>query len=396
MILRDWILRQVRSPHYKWIKDFSSFGTRFTVTPANNGLLYVNLPVRALLLALDVSTGNILGQRSTGPLSSEDYASVVDSNGWISIGSLDGFLYSLSPTGSLKKFPKVANLEFVTQVSPVLDCSGYGVYVSQTVMEGKVDHAVGDYAYFSALKPKGVIFTMLVPATRAIYWSESYPPGIGNPLPCCATGQKFASSCSQASAENISIYTSNEKTILLFLLFETTILITLAALIEFCCIFWKKRKLQSRGLGKFLEKRHSLRLQKNAFDRTITELQQKASEEAVDNEVLETLRDLVKEREGIQKKFSTAHSLGRDGAGLQAKSLLPLFDGNARSYSFQGAKKESVTIFHTFSNTNSSSGGSSEDGADEDLHEEKEPSSNAKGKAPVELQSCSDNEIHEK
>ncbi|CAI9109987.1 OLC1v1009937C1 [Oldenlandia corymbosa var. corymbosa] len=415
----------VRSPHFKWIQDLSSYGTRFRVTPANNGLLYVTMPAQALLLALDVSTGQILWQGSFGPLFSEDYAPIVDSNGWISLGSLDGFLYSFSPTGFCKKFPESVSPDFVIQVSPLIDCSGYGVYVSQTEMDGKVGHTLGNHTYMSALKPKRVLFVMIIPATGAVYWSESYPPGqfsqnlslsdlqhfkldestllafmvsssIGSPFSCRSTRQKLASSCSQTSAKYISIYTGNEKTILLFLLFETTVLITLAALVRFCCIFWKKNKLQIHGLGKFLEKRHSLRLQKKAFDRTITELEQKSAEEAVANEVLEKLGVLVKEREGIQRKLSTSYSLGRDGAGLRPKSsLLPLYNGKRRSYSFQGARKESVTIFHTYSDT-SSSDGSSENATDEDTQdEETELSDKAKGKAPIEFYSSTDEEFHE-
>lgn len=95
--------------------------------------------------------------------------------GWISIGSLDGFLYSISPTGILKKFTKASELDYVIQVSPYLDCSGCAVYISQTQMEGKVSHTIGEYNYVSALRPKGVVFTLLVPATGAVYWSESYP-----------------------------------------------------------------------------------------------------------------------------------------------------------------------------------------------------------------------------
>ena len=94
--------------------------------------------------------------------------------GWISIGSLDGFVYSFSPTGVLKKFPKAAALDSVIQVSPLLDCSGNAVYLSQTVMEGKTSHTIGEYSYISALKPLNVVFTLLVPATGSIYWSKSY------------------------------------------------------------------------------------------------------------------------------------------------------------------------------------------------------------------------------
>lgn len=95
--------------------------------------------------------------------------------GWISIGSLDGHLYSFSPTGNLKKFPRAAALDSVIQVSPLLDCSGYGVYISQTEMEGKMSHTIGEYTYISALKPRNVVFTMLAPSTGSIYWSERYP-----------------------------------------------------------------------------------------------------------------------------------------------------------------------------------------------------------------------------
>ena len=148
---------------------------------------------------------------------------------------------------------------------------------------------------------------------------------------------------------------------------------------------------------------HSLRLQKKAFDRTITELEKKASEEAPTNAVLEKLGDLVQEREGLQRKLSTTYSLGRDAlTGLQRKTLLPLYDGKTRSYSFQGARKESVTIFHTVSDA--SSGGSDSD-SDSDTEiswhsfEEKESAAKAKAKAkakaPITDGSFSDDEISE-
>lgn len=116
----------------------------------------------------------------------------------------------------------------------------------------------------------------------------------------------------------------------------------------------------------------------------ITELEQNATEEAVGNEVVEKLGDLVKEREGISRKLSTTYSLGRDGVKSRSRSLLPLRDGKTRSYSFQGSKKESVTIFHTLSDSDSDSD-SDEVGA----------KARAKGKGPVEEESCSDDEIYD-
>ncbi|KAI3452129.1 hypothetical protein Pfo_008794 [Paulownia fortunei] len=393
----------VRGPYFKWIQDLSSFGNTFKITPGNNGRLYVTIPDTTLILALDVSTGNILWQGSIGPLSSADYEPVVDANGWISFGSLDGFLYSFSPTGALKKFPKSASLNSVIQVNPVLDCSGYAVCISQTEMEGKISQTIAEYTHVSALKPKNVAFTFLVPASGSIYWSESDP-------------SKFLFQLSQSDLQHFVLdertlldffavsselfyFISNERTIVLFLLIESVLLVLLAAVVRYCCVFWKKRKLQGLDLGKFLEKRRSLRSQKKGFDRMITELEHKASEEAVAIEVLEKLGDLVKEREDIRRKLSTTYSLGRDREISHSKSLLPLYDGKTRSYSIQGSKKESVTIFHTLSDSTTSEEYSSPiEEADNNVSNDEEfvDNANAKGKAPVEVQSSSDDEIHEK
>ena len=70
-----------RSAQFKWIQDFSSLDKVFTITPGNNGCVYVTVPLRATVLALDVTTGNILWQMNTGPLSTTGCAPVVDSNG---------------------------------------------------------------------------------------------------------------------------------------------------------------------------------------------------------------------------------------------------------------------------------------------------------------------------
>ena len=61
------------------------------------------------------------------------------------------------------------------QVGPFLDCSGFAIYSSQIEMEGKISHTIGEYTVVSAIQPKAALFTMLVPATGSIYWSESYP-----------------------------------------------------------------------------------------------------------------------------------------------------------------------------------------------------------------------------
>ncbi|XP_051118946.1 protein GAMETE EXPRESSED 3 isoform X3 [Andrographis paniculata] len=350
----------VHGPNFKWIQDLSSYGNTLAITPGNNGLLYVTVPESALVLALNASTGNILWQGSFGPLSSIDNEPVVDANGWISFGSLDGHLYSFSPTGDLRKFPRSPSLDSVIQVNPVLDCSGYALYTSTTKMEGKSSHTIAEYTYVSALKPKNVVFTLLVPASSSVYWSESDPSKflfklsqtdlqlfvldertllsffaasrIGSPFPC--SYKKLESSCLQVEPESEPIYTGNGRTIIMFLAIESVALLLLAGAVRFCCIFWKKKKVQDQNLGKFLDKRRSLQSQEKALDHMITELQRKASEDA--NGVLETLSDLVRGREDIRRRLSTTYSLGRDTNETHPNSksrLLPLYEGTSQSHS---------------------------------------------------------------
>lgn len=137
----------------------------------------------------------------------------------------------------------------------------------------------------------------------------------------------------------------------------------------------------------------SLQLKKKAFDRTITELEQKAAEEAVTGEVIEKLSSLVQERKGVERKLSTTYSLGRDTAGSYSKSLLPVYDAKTRSYSFQGAKKESVTIFHTLSDTSSGSTEIENSWDSEEDNNQVAANTNAKAKAPIEAESSSDDGV---
>jgi len=83
-------------------------------------------------------------------------------------------LYSFSRTGDLYKIPKNAETDSVIQIEPLLDCSGYAVYVSQTKFEGMIDRVIEDYTYVSAKKPETAVFSLVVPETRSIYWSQSY------------------------------------------------------------------------------------------------------------------------------------------------------------------------------------------------------------------------------
>ncbi|KAF8011308.1 hypothetical protein BT93_J1808 [Corymbia citriodora subsp. variegata] len=381
-----------RTPHFKWIQDFSSLDKVFTITAGNNCRLYVTVPARALVLALDVSTGNVIWQRTVGPLSLSNCGVVVDLNGWISIGSLDGCVYSISPTGDLMKFPRAAKSDLVIQVSPILDCSGYAIYISQTQLEGKTEHLIGEYTIVSAMRPKSTIFSLLVPATGSVYWSQKY-------------SDQFNSSLAGSDLDHFLLdeeillafvaASRDERRILLFLFFESAILLVLASLVRFCCVFWRKKKLQGGDLGSFLKKRRSLQLKKRAFGRTVSELKQRAEKETLSSEALEELGDLERKKDGMERKLSTTYSLGRDQAARASlKSLLPLHK-KGRSYSFQDAKKKTVTMFHTPSDTTSAPSSSSSSTGSIGVREPEagsskdDPVSDAKGKGPIEEESSS-------
>ncbi|KAL5547388.1 hypothetical protein UlMin_007075 [Ulmus minor] len=171
----------IPTPHFRWIQDLSSFDKEFTVTPGNNGRLYVVVP------------------GSIGPLSSLDSAPVVDSNGWISLGSLDGFLYSFSPDGVLKKFSKAIASDSAIQVGPVLDCSGYAVYISQTEMEGKSSRVVGYYTYTSSLKPNQIKYNRESDDDREVLDTGGMPakgtPTPTRPVGCGPFYGKLISNC---------------------------------------------------------------------------------------------------------------------------------------------------------------------------------------------------------
>lgn len=70
--------------YVKWIQDLSYLNKNFTITAGNNGRLYITVPERSIILALDVLTGSVLWQNDIGPLGSQNPAPVVDINGNLS------------------------------------------------------------------------------------------------------------------------------------------------------------------------------------------------------------------------------------------------------------------------------------------------------------------------
>ncbi|XP_062185015.1 protein GAMETE EXPRESSED 3 [Phragmites australis] len=373
----------IHSRQYRWIQDLSSLDKAMTIAPGNSGRLYIIFQRKSIVVGLDVSTGNISWQQNLGPLSNEKSFPTVDSNGWMSIGSLDGYLYSISPDGDIRKFVGKTAHDSVIHASPVLDCSGFSMYVAQTIMEAKSIRTIGDHTYVSAMKPSRILFTLLAPATGTIYWTGEYPGGlsnllsssdlndfmvdetilltvlsaarIGNTLQCYTRREKIAWTCRQAKANFSQTDPGDHNLVLVFLLFNLVVIVIQAVAVRFCCIFWRKKKLQGNGLQKFLRKRRSLHNERRVLGKMISELEQKAVKDASSNETLEQLGEMVKAKEGVERRLYTSYSLGRDRLGLtQGSSILPLYHGKYKSHSFHSSQKESITIFNTFSDTSTS------------------------------------------
>lgn len=101
--------------------------------------------------------------------------SSISLTGWMSIGSLDGILYSVSPDGDMRKFLEKTANDSAIHVDLVLDCSGFSMYVAKTIVEGKLIRTTGDYTSVSVMKPSHILVTLLAPATGTIYWTGEYP-----------------------------------------------------------------------------------------------------------------------------------------------------------------------------------------------------------------------------
>ncbi|KAK8453073.1 hypothetical protein SEVIR_5G225000v4 [Setaria viridis] len=396
----------IQSRALRWIQDLSSLDKVMTVAPGNGGSLYVVFPRKSIVVGLDVSTGNISWQQTIGPLSNEKTLPTVDSNGWMSIGSLDGILYSISPDGDMRKFLEKTANDSAIHVDPVLDCSGFSMYVAKTIVEGKLIQTTGGYTSVSMMKPSRILVNLLAPAIGTIYWTGEYPGELSNLLSsrdlndfvvdetilltllsaarfdnttqCNTRRQTIAWICRQAKAKFVQANPGEHNLVLLLLLFQLIIIVIQAIAFCFCCVFWRKKKLQGNGLQKFLEKRRSLHIKKRALSKMISEVEQKAAEDATSNETLGELGEMVKAKEGVERKLYASYSLGRDKLGLKrSSSTLPLYHDKYRSHSFHSSQKESITVFNTLSDTSTSS--TSEDGTSSYSDDSKSCSSTSSG-----------------
>ncbi|CAL4948842.1 unnamed protein product [Urochloa decumbens] len=383
----------IQNRAFRWIQDLSSFDKVMTIAPGNSQCLYIVFPMKSIVVGLNVSTGNISWKQRIGPLSNEKTLPTVDSDGWLSIGSLDGILYSISPDGDMRKFLEETAHDSAIHVGPVLDCSGFSMYIAQTIVEGKLIRTSGDYTSVSVMKPSRMLVTLFTPANGTTYWTGEYPGELsnflssylidfvvdetilltllsaarfGNVTQCYTRRQTISWTCKQAEVKFVQADPGENKLVLLLLLFQLIVIVIQAVAFCFCCIFWRKKKLQGKGLRKFLEKRRSLHIKKRALDKMISDLEQKASQDATSNETLGELGEMVKAKEGVERKLYASYSLGKDKLSLnQGSSTLPLYHGEYKSHSFRCSQKESITVFNGPSDTSTSEDSTSSSSSDD-------------------------------
>ncbi|KAM0849970.1 hypothetical protein ACQ4PT_053378 [Festuca glaucescens] len=179
---------------------------------------------------------------------------------------------------------------------------------------------------------------------------------IGSAVQCYTKRQKIAWTCRKAKPKFVHGDPGDHNHVLLLFFFQLFVIVIQAVVVRFCCIFWRKKKLQkNNGLQKFLEKRRSLHSKRRVLGNIISELEQKAAQDASSNETLEHLGEMVKAKECVERKLYTSYSLGRDVLGLRrgSSSILPLYNGKHKSHSFHGAQRESITIFNMLSDSSS-------------------------------------------
>ena len=88
----------------------------------------------------------------------------------------------------------------------------------------------------------------------------------------------------------------------------------------------------------------------------ISELEQQAAEDDTSSETLGELGEMVKAKEGVERKLYASYSLGRDRLGLkQGSPMLPLYHGKYKSHSFHSSPNESIHVFNIPSDTSTSS-----------------------------------------
>ena len=88
----------------------------------------------------------------------------------------------------------------------------------------------------------------------------------------------------------------------------------------------------------------------------ISELEQQAAEDDTSSETLGELGEMVKAKEGVERKLYASYSLGRDRLGLkQGSPILPLYHGKYKSHSIHSSPNESIHVFNIPSDTSTSS-----------------------------------------
>ncbi|KAI5063968.1 hypothetical protein GOP47_0020638 [Adiantum capillus-veneris] len=148
------------------------------VITGNNGRVYAAIAKYDMIYAISTELGTLVWQVKVGPLSEASCTPRVDLLGFVSVGSLDGFLYVISPDGAfVRKYLAANNLSLVSiLVAPVLDCSRKALFVAQTrVLSKTIMQKVDGTKGLGITQYLGINLYMLAPSSGQVLWSTLYP-----------------------------------------------------------------------------------------------------------------------------------------------------------------------------------------------------------------------------
>ncbi|KAE8663077.1 hypothetical protein F3Y22_tig00113123pilonHSYRG00250 [Hibiscus syriacus] len=228
----------------------------------------------------------------------------------------------------------------------------------------------------------------------------SYFAEIGNQLPCRSKALKLSSSCSQGTSKHLIVHTGNRSSIYLFLLVESILLVVLAAVVLFCCVFGGKRSFKIKALGLLVSdtnmyqysnvQQFSIIFHVNGDHIPIRAWAKcyrgSSSRQSNNGRTWQTRSRKARHRENAVDNLQFRQR--RNSFKSEICSIIQW--KNKELYSSRRAKKESVTIFLTFSNTSSGESSSGRDYVlDSEVEEDYVVKGKGKGKTAIDDESSS-------
>ncbi|KAH7282984.1 hypothetical protein KP509_35G054900 [Ceratopteris richardii] len=277
------------------------------IMAGNNGRIYAAIAEYDTVYALSSSLGTLVWQVKVGPLSEASCIPTVDLLGFVSVGSLDGFIYVISPDGILvDKYLAADSLSLVSiLVAPILDCSKQAIYVSQTKVQSKIITKEADGTKGLGITEfLGMNIYLFRPSSGQVLWHTLYPD-LSTKSFCDTDWNVYNKSCSQFLFTVSKMqHPGNNKALLVLVVTVMVVffLLSLLSILMYCC--WK-RKLTIHGQRlcqlwkqeRFQHPQGLLLRRRKIYQQNIEQLQEELETKPRSSKILDQLRVSL---EGLQ------------------------------------------------------------------------------------------------